>query len=534
MSLSSRIVTVRGRLRRLALVPLAAIGLAAGLVGFVAPQEAQAATLVGYDLSWPQCPSRLPPTSTRFVVIGLTNGRPFTRNPCVARQASWAAAHGVPTHAYAMAAFPTTAQLTAYGGSGPWSSATRAGRLSNVGYAEAAQAAATIRSVPGWAPRMVWIDVEPRTVQPWPSTTTAQRRENRYVLEGLMRGLRATAHSYGLYSNSSGWRAITGSWYLPGVPVWATAGPVSAAVAAAKCTSPSFSGGRVYLAQWWDATWDHDRTCGTYAFGTLPMPPPPPSGSAGDVTGDWNADVVARWGSGSLRLYAGSGHGSIAASTEIGRGWDGFTAVARVGDANRDGTVDVAARSADGRLWLYRGTGHGGWVLPPLLVGTGWNVFDLVVGAGDLTGDQRFDVVARRPDGSLWLYAGSASGTGFATWRPGVLLGRGWNAMAALVGVGDVTGDGRADLLARERATGYLWIYPGTGTGGFAARVRTATGWGGMTAVSGPGDLTGDRVPDVVARDAAGRLWLYPRLAAGGWGTRVVLGTGWNVVSTIL
>ena len=38
-----------------------------------------------------------------------------------------------------------------------------------------------------------------------------------------------------------------------------------------------------------------------------------------------------------------------------------------------------------------------------------------------------------------------------------------------LLAVGDVTGDRRPDLLARERSTGTLWTLPGTSTG-FGAR----------------------------------------------------------------
>src|SRR6476469_11161574 len=298
MSVRPRSVLM-GRLRRLALISLAAIGLVLGVL--VAP-SAQAAVLLGHDVSWPQCPSTFPPTSTQFLVIGLTNGLPFTQNPCVATQATWARDHVKPTHAYTMAGFPTAAQLTTYGGSGPWSSSTRAGRLSNVGYAEATYAVATVHHVPGWAPRMVWVDVEPRAAQPWPTSTTVQRLENLYVVEGIMRGLRAAGFSYGVYSNASGWQSITGSWWLPGVPVWATAGTLDYPNDALdRCTQPSFSGGKVYLSQWWDTTRDYDRTCGTYSFTALPMPSSSLSNSTGDFNGDWRNDVLARWSTGSLR-----------------------------------------------------------------------------------------------------------------------------------------------------------------------------------------------------------------------------------------
>ena len=42
--------------RRILLAPLAAVALLAGLLPAIAP-PAQAATLFGHDISWPQCPS---------------------------------------------------------------------------------------------------------------------------------------------------------------------------------------------------------------------------------------------------------------------------------------------------------------------------------------------------------------------------------------------------------------------------------------------------------------------------------------------
>ena len=39
-----------------------------------------------------------------------------------------------------------------------------------------------------------------------------------------------------------------------------------------------------------------------------------------------------------------------------------------------------------------------------------------------------------------------------------------------LLGSGDIDGDGRADLLARESSTGVLWLLPGTGSGFGAPR----------------------------------------------------------------
>jgi hypothetical protein len=107
-------------------------------------------------------------------------------------------------------------------------------------------------------------------------------------------------------------------------------------------------------------------------------------------------------------------------------------------------------------------------------------------------------------------------------------VGTGWNAFNALVGPGDFNGDGAVDVLARETATGLLWLYRGSGTGGWLPRVRVGTGWNAMTAVVSPGDFNGDRTADLLARDGAGVLWLYPGSGAGTFLSRVRVGPGWN------
>ena len=75
---------------------------------------------------------------------GYQRRLPFTENPCLASQVQWSRDNGKPTQAYTMAGFPTSAQLSTYAASGPWSSRTRAGALSNVGYSEGRYALAAL------------------------------------------------------------------------------------------------------------------------------------------------------------------------------------------------------------------------------------------------------------------------------------------------------------------------------------------------------------------------------------------------------
>jgi hypothetical protein len=203
----------------------------------------------------------MPPEESQFVIVGLTKGLPFTENPCLADQIAWTRANRKPAHAYTIPAFPTVDQLVTYAAAGPWTGSDRSDQLNNVGYAQARFALASLARV-DFAPPMVWIDVEPRSAQPWPTATPEQQLENRLVVQGLMRGLADAGMSYGIYSNASGWQSITGSWRLPDVAVWATAGRLDYPTEALdRCAQPSFSGGPVLLSQWYDDTRDYNMTC---------------------------------------------------------------------------------------------------------------------------------------------------------------------------------------------------------------------------------------------------------------------------------
>ncbi len=73
----------------------------------------------------------------------------------------------------------------------------------------------------------------------------------------------------------------------------------------------------------------------------------------------------------------------------------------------------------------------------------------------------------------------------------------------------DFTGDGLPDVLARERGTGKLKVYPhsGTfgGTGTYPAAVTINLGWQSMRWI-GAADVTGDGLADVVAIDSSWRM----------------------------
>ncbi|GHF16817.1 hypothetical protein GCM10014715_84980 [Streptomyces spiralis] len=167
----------------------------------------------------------------------------------------------------------------------------------------------------------------------------------------------------------------------------------------------------------------------------------------------------------------------------IGKGWGIYNTLVGPGDLTGDGKGDLLARDTSGYLYLYRSTTE---QFPPSVpvfasrvkVGSGWGVYDRIVGAGDYTGDGRADIVARTSAGDLYLYAGTGSTS--APFKPRLKVGPGWQIYSKLAAIGDVDGDGRGDLLAADRS-GNLYRYSSTGvatgSGAFRARVLIGGGW---------------------------------------------------------
>ncbi|MFP3461781.1 FG-GAP-like repeat-containing protein [Arthrobacter globiformis] len=147
----------------------------------------------------------------------------------------------------------------------------------------------------------------------------------------------------------------------------------------------------------------------------------------------------------------------------------------------------------------------------------------------DFNGDGRADVVSRDSSGTLWLYRGTGTG-GFGAKTK---VGTGWNSMTSIISAGDFNNDRKADVIARS-STGLLYLYKGNGIGGFSGRVQIGTGWNSFTTITAGGDVNGDRKPDLVARDSAGGLFAYLGVGNGGLSGRIQIGSGWNSQNTVL
>jgi FG-GAP-like repeat/WD40-like Beta Propeller Repeat len=250
----------------------------------------------------------------------------------------------------------------------------------------------------------------------------------------------------------------------------------------------------------------------------------PFSAGTSHVGGSANPDILARTSTGDLYAYPLSSSPTrfFDARVKMGYGWNVMKQFIAAGDVNSDRRGDVIAIDSSGVLWLYPGRGTYKF-LPRIKLGTGWGSY-VIFSTGDFDGDTRADLLARDSSGNLWMYPGNGAGK----LMPRKQIGKGWSIFSALVGPGDWNHDGKVDVIARERSTGYLYLYPGNGKGGFTARKLLGTGWNSRNGFAAVEYWAGYNA--LFARTTTGVLLDYDSVGDGSMNGNSVYqaGTGWG------
>ncbi|WP_017239432.1 FG-GAP repeat domain-containing protein [Streptomyces sp. SS] len=173
-------------------------------------------------------------------------------------------------------------------------------------------------------------------------------------------------------------------------------------------------------------------------------------------------ELITRDKSGGLWMHPGTGSLAFAPRVKIGTGWQIYNEIVGGSDLTGDGRPDVLATDTAGGLWLYPATGNYNAPLGARKqIGTGWGVYNQITATGNIAGAPAGDLVARDKDGVLWQYLGKGDGT----FAPRTKIGTGWNTYARIVGTGDIDRDGRNDLVAFDKSdpTARMYWYGGTG-----------------------------------------------------------------------
>jgi hypothetical protein len=89
------------------------------------------------------------------------------------------------------------------------------------------------------------------------------------------------------------------------------------------------------------------------------------------------------------------------------------------------------ARKPDGTV--FRGNGLGGFADHGTNFNSGWQIYDKLIAAGDMTRDGAPDILARRPDGVVFRYRGT--GTGSLVPGSALQVATGWQVYDQIMGI---------------------------------------------------------------------------------------------------
>jgi hypothetical protein len=267
----------------------------------------------------------------------------------------------------------------------------------------------------------------------------------------------------------------------------------------------------------------------------------------GDFNGDGEADILWRnvtTGATQIWLMNGTtkiGGGATSASAGVYTATTGLQ-VAGVGDFDGDGKADILWRNAATgatQIWLMNGTAKTGGGGTSAYAGGYTATTGLQVqGVGDFNGDGKADILWRNAATGatqIWLMNGTTK-----TGGGGTSAYAGGYAAIKVQGVADFNGDGKADILWRNVATGAtsIWFMNGVMKIGGGATSAYAGSYAAMQ-VAGVGDYNGDGKADILWRNAttgATQIWLMNGTSkTGGGGTSAYAGpytatTGWQIM----
>ena len=221
----------------------------------------------------------------------------------------------------------------------------------------------------------------------------------------------------------------------------------------------------------------------------------------GDVNGDGKPDIViANRYESTVTVLPGNGNGTFGAKAEYAVGSFGTQPRSiAIGDLNGDGKADIlTANQGSNTVSVLLNNGNGTFAAKvDYIVG----VNPVSVAVGDFNGDGKLDIVTAN-SGNYQSATQDYDGNTVS-----VLYGNGNGTFAAKVDytvgvapfsvvVGDLNGDGKADIATSSHYGSAVSVLLNNGAGGFAAKVDYAVGLQPRSIAIG--DFNGDNKPDLV------------------------------------
>jgi Subtilase family/FG-GAP-like repeat/Peptidase inhibitor I9 len=229
----------------------------------------------------------------------------------------------------------------------------------------------------------------------------------------------------------------------------------------------------------------------------------------GDVNGDKRQDMI-RFGEQGTEVALATVSGFRAFklwSNDFGysKGWRETRHVRRVGDVNGDGRADIVGFGEDG-VYVATSTGtsftfQGKWLNDLSYTNGAWRITEHERRVADVNGDNKADLIAF---GNFGVYVALSTGTSFnikTLWNGAFSPNWGWDKTRHVRHVADVNGDKKADIVGFGEEG--IWVALSNGSsfgnaGMWLASFAINTGWSVYKHDRQLGDVNGDGKADIV------------------------------------